>query len=136
MGHNLVPEFLEDLRAGEAPTLAHGEKLDDLREVCALVPRQGEVMLVRLLIALLAGSLAVVLAGVAIALAARRFSERHNDYVAVMKKVLPANGTNQVEYEVTMQIDDYTGFGIGAYIFSSEKKDNHYRCREEAIKLL
>jgi putative ABC transport system permease protein len=47
---------------------------------------------------LLAGSLAVVLAGVAVALAARRFSERHQDYVAIMKSLGATSGAVDLLY--------------------------------------
>lgn len=47
---------------------------------------------------LLAGSLAVVLAGVAVALAARRFSERHHDYVAIMKSLGSTSRTINLLY--------------------------------------
>jgi len=51
---------------------------------------------------LLAGSLGVVLAGVAIALAARRFSERHTDYVAIMKSLGARSGAISRLYGVSL----------------------------------
>lgn len=58
---------------------------------------------------LLAGSLAVVLAGVAVALAARRFSERHHDYVAIIKSLGATSGTVDRLYGSSLLL-----LGVGA----------------------
>ena len=75
---------------------------------------------------LLAGSLGVVLAGVAIALAARRFSERHNDYVAIMKSLGATSGAINRLYGssllllglVATAVGCLLGWGIQAVFFS------------------
>ncbi len=75
----LIP-FMTELEAG----LETGQRIVDVNNNQQGIGRaldRAESFL------LLAGSLGVVLAGVAIALAARRFSERHYDYVAIMKSL-------------------------------------------------
>jgi len=74
---------------------------------------------------LLAGSLGVVLAGVAIALAARRFSERHNDYVAIMKSLGSTSGRVNRLYGTSLLLlgavatlaGCFFGWGIQALFF-------------------
>jgi putative ABC transport system permease protein len=78
------PGAIESFREWLAPQLAEGQSWIDVNEgqpgIADALARAERFLL-------LAGSLAVVLAGVAVALAARRFSERHHDYVAIMKSL-------------------------------------------------
>ena len=62
---------------------------------------------------LLAGSLAVVLAGVAVALAARRFSERHHDYVAIIKSLGATSGTVNRLYGSSLLLLGAIATGLG-----------------------
>ena len=78
------PEQVSAYREWLAPQVTSGYRILDIgnsqRGVGRALDRAESFLL-------LAGSLGVMLAGVAIALAARRFSERHYDYVAIMKSL-------------------------------------------------
>jgi len=71
------------------PRLKPGQKLIDVNDG---QPGIGNALGRAERFLLLAGSLGVVLAAIAIALAARRFSERHYDYVAIMKSLGATSG--------------------------------------------
>lgn len=75
---------LETFEEAVAPTLVQGQRLLTIEDS---QPRIGRTLDRARGFLLLAGSLGVVLAAAAVALAARRFSERHTDYVAVMKSM-------------------------------------------------
>ena len=83
------PVALQSLSDWLGPQLRDGQTLLDVNEG---QPGIGSALARAESFLLLAGSLAVVLAGVAVALAARRFSERHNDYVAIMKSLGATSG--------------------------------------------
>lgn len=76
---------------------------------------------------LLAGSLGVVLSAAAIALAARRFGERHTDYVAVMKSLGASSKTISYLYGsslclmgvIASVLGCLAGFGIKFLFFSA-----------------
>ena len=81
---------LDDYIEWLEPQLAGGQRLLDIKSSQQNI---GQALQRAERFLLLAGSLGVVLAGVAIALAARRFSERHYDYVAIMKSVGATSAT-------------------------------------------
>lgn len=78
------PDSLQAFTDWVEPQLGQGQALLGLDEG---QPGVGRTLDRARAFLLLAGSLGVVLAAAAIALAARRFGERHTDYVAVMKSL-------------------------------------------------
>ncbi|WP_241263386.1 ABC transporter permease [Parahaliea mediterranea] len=104
------PAAREAFEAWLKPRLESGQRLLDVEQgqpgIGGALDRAERFLL-------LAGSLAVVLAGVAIALAARRFSERHTDYVAIMKSLGASSGAINRLYGKSLLILGLVATGLG-----------------------
>jgi putative ABC transport system permease protein len=77
-------EAVDEFRIWLEETLVPGQRLQSVE---TSQPRVGRALERAEQFLLLAGSLAVILAGVAVSLAARRYSERHQNYVALLKSL-------------------------------------------------
>ncbi len=106
-GEAALDDYVEWLE----PQLPSGQQIQDIgsnqRGVGSALDRAESFLL-------LAGSLGVVLAGVAIALAARRFSERHYDYVAIMKSLGTVSGKINRMYGLSLLLLGAVATLIGA----------------------
>lgn len=116
-------ELLRRQRESLEPQLQPGQRLLDIDQG---QPGIGRALARAESFLLLAGSLGVVLAGVAIALAAGRFSERHNDYVAIMKSLGATSGNINLLYgrsllllgALATAVGCLLGWGIQALFFN------------------
>ncbi|MEH6587894.1 MAG: FtsX-like permease family protein [Halioglobus sp.] len=116
-------DTLKQHRQRVEPRLEPGQRLLDIDQG---QPGIGQALARAESFLLLAGSLGVVLAGVAIALAAGRFSERHNDYVAIMKSLGATSGKINLLYgrsllllgAMATLVGCLLGWGIQALFFN------------------
>jgi putative ABC transport system permease protein len=106
-------EKLMPLMEALKPTLESGQRILDVSNsqqgIGSALDRAEQFLL-------LAGSLGVVLAGVAIALAARRFSERHYDYVAIMKSLGSTSGAINKLYGSSLLLLGIAATAIGCML--------------------
>jgi putative ABC transport system permease protein len=94
-----------------APQLAPGQRLLTVDDGQPRVARSLERARVFLL---LGGSLGVVLAGVALAMATRRYTERHADYVAILKTLGLGAGAIRRVYAANMALLALLAIALGA----------------------
>ncbi|MEM8563506.1 MAG: FtsX-like permease family protein [Pseudomonadota bacterium] len=107
------PETIADYKEWLESRLEDGQRLLDVSDG---QPGIGSALKRAERFLLLAGSLGVVLAGVAIALAARRFSERHHDYVAIMKSLGATSGKVNRLYGTSLVLLGCAATVVGCFL--------------------